>query len=281
MAVNVKNAFIAKPMDAGTAFSFAPGAYPLPTDATTALAAGILDTDHGAVDENGFSVAPTRNSDKIKTFGGGTFVSTQTEYEEQVKITFLEDDNVNVLKSVFGAANVIVESAAKKTIYHTDDELPLMTWIIQAEYGQKSKRYVVEFARVVEVAEAKSDHKAPTQWELTLDVFQGSTGKYVIEYREDESVAVPSSATVTITGTPTGGDFTLSVGGQTTAPIAYNATAANVKSALEALSTVGAGNATVTGSAGGPYSVTLANGGTVTGNGSGLTGGTTPGVTIS
>lgn len=156
-----------------------------------------------------------------------------------------------------------------------------MSWVIQAEYAAKAKRFVIQYARVVEVAESKSDHKAPTQWELTLDVFQGNNGRYVIEYREDSSVPVPSSATVTITGTPTGGDFTLSVGGQTTASIVYNATASVVKSALEALSTVGSGNATVTGSAGGPYSVSLANGGTITGDGSGLTGGTTPGVTVS
>lgn len=56
-----------------------------------------------------------------------------------------------------------------------------------------------------------------------------------------------------------------------------------VKSALEALSTVGAGNATVTGSAGGPYSVALVTAGvaTVSADGSGLTGGTSPGVTVS
>ncbi|MBM4722531.1 hypothetical protein GS439_06765 [Rhodococcus hoagii] len=85
-------------------------------------------------------------------------------------------------------------------------------------------------------------------------------------------IAKPSTAyTVTIGGSPTGGTFTLSVGGQTTAGIAYNATAAAVKSALEALSTVGTGDANVTGSAGGPYTVSLANGGVLTGSGASLT----------
>jgi len=44
--------------------------------------------------------------------------------------------------------------------------------------------------------------------------------------------------TVTITGTPVGGTFTLTWNGQTTAAIAYNATAAQVQSALAALSNV-------------------------------------------
>ncbi|MGV9744591.1 hypothetical protein ACWDTG_06715 [Rhodococcus zopfii] len=80
-----------------------------------------------------------------------------------------------------------------------------------------------------------------------------------------------STSTVTIGGSPTGGTFTLTVGGQTTAGIAYNAAASAVQSALEALSTVGAGKATVTGSAGGPYIVVLSDGGIITASGSGLT----------
>jgi hypothetical protein len=51
--------------------------------------------------------------------------------------------------------------------------------------------------------------------------------------------------------------FTVTFGGQTTASIAAAATAAQVQAALEALSTVGAGNVTDTGSAGGPYTVTF------------------------
>jgi hypothetical protein len=53
--------------------------------------------------------------------------------------------------------------------------------------------------------------------------------------------------TLTITGAPTGGTFRLSFRGVATANIAYNATAPVVQAALEALSTVGAGNVTATG----------------------------------
>lgn len=60
---------------------------------------------------------------------------------------------------------------------------------------------------------------------------------------------------VTLTIDATGGTFTLTFGGQTTAAIAENATAATVQAALEALSTIGAGNVQVVGSAGGPYTI--------------------------
>ena len=59
--------------------------------------------------------------------------------------------------------------------------------------------------------------------------------------------------TVTITGTPTGGTFTLSFQGETTAPIPRNATAAQVQAALEALNQIDPGDVT---GAGGPLPAT-------------------------
>lgn len=89
--------------------------------------------------------------------------------------------------------------------------------------------------------------------------------------------------TVTISGAPSGGTFTLSYGGEATAPIAYNAPAATVKAAVEALAGIGAGNTTVTGT--GPYVITF--GGALAGrnlqqlgSASAFTGGTTPAVAV-
>jgi len=91
--------------------------------------------------------------------------------------------------------------------------------------------------------------------------------------------------TVTITGAPTGGTFTITWSGQTTTAIAYNATAATVQTALEALSNIAPGDVVVTGNAGGPYTLTW--GGTQLGENvaaptatASFTGGTSPGVTI-
>lgn len=91
--------------------------------------------------------------------------------------------------------------------------------------------------------------------------------------------------TVTISGSPTGGTFVLVFQDQATTDIAFNATAATVQAALRALSTIGGSNVNVTGSAGGPYTVTFA--GTladmkldVMNATSDLTGGTSPAVTV-
>jgi len=73
-------------------------------------------------------------------------------------------------------------------------------------------------------------------------------------------------------GGATAGTFTLSLRGKTTAGIAYNAAASAVKTAIVALDDgIEAADVTVTGSAGGPYTVTVP--GVLTGSGAGLTGG--------
>lgn len=53
--------------------------------------------------------------------------------------------------------------------------------------------------------------------------------------------------TISAPGSPTGGTFMITFNGQTTAPIAYNATATTVRTALQALSNVGANGVTVSG----------------------------------
>src|SRR3954470_2301628 len=93
--------------------------------------------------------------------------------------------------------------------------------------------------------------------------------------------------TVTITGTPTGGTFTLTLEGATTAAIAFNAAAAAVAAAVAALPNVGTGNVTGGGGALPGTPVTL----TFTGDlakrniapitaAAALTGGTTPAIAV-
>lgn len=93
--------------------------------------------------------------------------------------------------------------------------------------------------------------------------------------------------TLTITGTPTGGTFTLNYAGQVTTAIAYNASAATVQAALVALSNIGPNDVVVTGGPGPgtPYVVTFTDDLQATNvvmlvEGEAFTGGTSPVMTI-
>ena len=95
--------------------------------------------------------------------------------------------------------------------------------------------------------------------------------------------------TLTVTGTPTGGTFKLQFKGQRTVAIAYNAAAAAVVTALEVLSTIGAGGVTATGTLASPtFAVVITFAGNnaaraqplITVVESALTGGTTPAAAV-
>jgi len=108
----------------------------------------------------------------------------------------------------------------------------------------------------------------------------------------DRDVAVVTQArydelqSITVTGTPTGGTFVLRFGGQNTSAIAYNASASAVQTALQALSSIGSGNALVTGANGGPWTVDFtgtlgyASQALITLQTNSLTGGSSPSVAI-
>ncbi|MGW4114822.1 phage tail tube protein [Actinosynnema sp. NPDC004786] len=94
--------------------------------------------------------------------------------------------------------------------------------------------------------------------------------------------------TITVTGGPTGGDFTLTAQGGTTGDIPWNATAAQIMTALVALPNIDASDVIVTGGPlpGSPVVVTWTGRyqgqaqTLITVDDSGLTGGTTPEITV-
>ena len=113
-------------------------------------------------------------------------------------------------------------------------------------------------------------------WQITFqgslasqDLPQSTTNVSAI-YLTSGSTATPADSTITNGGTSgaadevqqvaitgaVGGTFTLSYGGQTTAPLAYNATASDVQSGLH-LSSLGEGGVSVSGPAGGPWVITF------------------------
>lgn len=125
-------------------------------------------------------------------------------------------------------------------------------------------------------------------WVAVHTADPGKTGASEATGLARQAVAENEVQTVTITGTPTGGTFTLTYSAQETAAIAYNATAADVQAALEALSNIDDGDVLC---AGGPFPGTpvtveftgnLANTNValMTADSTGLTGGTTPDVTV-
>ncbi len=98
------------------------------------------------------------------------------------------------------------------------------------------------------------------RWNVT---FQGSlAGQPLTALTADGSSLTPANEIqlVTLPTGLTGGTFTLTFGANTTATTVYNAAASLVQTRLQAIASIGSGNATVAGSDGGPYTVTFVSG---------------------
>lgn len=98
--------------------------------------------------------------------------------------------------------------------------------------------------------------------QLTIDgnrLLPHNPGAIITEFvKGDDSPATNEVQKVTLVNAAAG-TFTLTYSGQTTAAIAYNASAATVKSALEALSNIAVDDITVTKAANGTYTITFIN----------------------
>lgn len=196
----------------------------------------------------------------------------------------LSDANGNLLVETPGAANF---GASQKL----EPGGPARQFLL---YGIRKRegRFLYEvdaydYATLANIGERKFG-KRGTAAELTYEpspsgYFMGMVdGEYVPIIKHTfvggdawEATGVPVPATYTVAlGSPSAGNFTLTFRGNTTASIAHNATAATVKSALVALDDgFTSTHWDVTGSSGGPYSVTTP-GGALSGSGTGLTDGT-------
>lgn len=240
----------------------------------------------GFVSEDGVTGTEDRSINEVVAWGGDIIAYLQESFSVEWQMKLLQIMNADIARLAYGDDNVAVTEATAAhgnwlAIKVNKNALPKKTVWVDSFYadgseGVKRMRWVAPRAQVSEKGDFQTVHTDISGHELTLKLLPDAAGNNAYIYLDDGQVVAlpaPTSWTATLTGPPTAGTFTLTVGGQTTSGIAYNATVPAVQSALTSLSTVGAGNATVTGSAGGPYSVTLTQGGTLTGSGSGLTGG--------
>lgn len=155
---------------------------------------------------------------------------------------------------------------------------PTVDWLASEHFSVKRGGITIDYTTVPADANGRRIIRGGTA--MGKITASDKYGPYLPQTNEVQTIAV--------TGSPTGGTFTLTWSGQTTAPIPYNATAAQVKAALEALSNINPGDVDVTG---GPLPGTAVvvtfkgqyigtDVATITDTSAGLTGGTTPDVGI-
>lgn len=271
MAVNSANARIFG--SDSDAIYLAPLGTPLPTSIDDPLNPAFEDI--GWIHSDGITETFTGSKSEIRGHQGQRVVRTRIETpgttigfhalesKPQTKGLRYDEKSVSVTNGVRkvrrGAGQKVQARAAVVDVFDADDVTV-------------KERHVIERFEIV----ADGDR-----------VFAGSDiagfpflGEIIGDYDSYESAGVSQTADewdVTISGTPTGGTYTLSVNGFATAGIAYNANAAAVAAAVNALSGVtGVSGVTASGTVKLVFPVAVV----LSADGSNLTGGTDPDVTV-
>lgn len=160
----------------------------LPVDATTAF--GETWDRLGLVGEDGLAPAGERNLESIRDWAGDIVADLQSDHSSSFTFPLLEVFNANVLKTVFGDANVITTAAtATKGTLHTIVEdgaqLPFAAYGWDMRYIEKKMRILVPNGKITTVEETPFVVSGLNMFTVTVSAYKDENGKKVYRYYDD------------------------------------------------------------------------------------------------
>lgn len=164
-----------------------------PTDASTALDAAFKTA--GYVGESGLTEATERSTEKVKAWGGDIVKVLQTDFSVTYVFTFLETMNTDVLKTVYGDANVTETAASPtagtlRTIKINADTLPHKSFVFDMKDGDNRIRIHVPDGQVTEVGEVTYNDGELVGYEVTIEAFRDTDlGANALKYLDDGRVS--------------------------------------------------------------------------------------------
>ena len=182
------NVLAGKPLATG-GVSMAPLGTTAPTDATTALPASWK--SGGYVGEDGLTETTDRSTEKIKAWGGDTVKVVQTDFAVTYQFTFIETLNADVLKVVYGAANVTTTAASstKGTLHKVlvkGDELPPTAFVFDMRDGDARIRIHVPQGQITEVGEITYSDSEVIGYTLTVEALPDAVvGANAVKFLDD------------------------------------------------------------------------------------------------
>lgn len=178
--MNASNVTAAKPKVKGSIFN-APLGSTLPKDAISELDSAF--NSLGYVSEEGISNSNSPSSQNVKAWGGDIVLSTQTEKADTFKFKLIEALNINVLKTVYGDANVTGTLATGITIAAGSEETEALSWVIDSVLkGGVLKRTVIPNGKITAIDEITNADNSPIGYGITLTLTPDENGKTHYEY---------------------------------------------------------------------------------------------------
>ena len=161
----------------------------IPADEVVALNAAIK--AYGYIGEDGLTETVGRSTEKVKAWGGDTVKVLQTDFSVTYSFTFLESANAEVLKAVFGAANVTVTPATSTTgtkiaVKRNSEPLPHQVFVFEIKDGNARNRIVVPDGQITEIGDITYNDGGVISYEVTVEAFYNEAiGGQSVSYTDD------------------------------------------------------------------------------------------------
>lgn len=184
---------VARAAITGAIFLYPVSGATLPTDATTALSGGI---NLGYIGDEGITPTRTVETEDTKDMNGDTVYTAQTDFVREYQATFLQVDNVDIKKAIFGDLNVTATAAdvthgARIAVEDKGEPAEKRPIVVHTTSGVKVHREVVPVAQVSSVEYGPYVGTAVRSYTVTFKAFKDSDGTFVYEYDDD---GVPDEA---------------------------------------------------------------------------------------
>jgi hypothetical protein len=180
MAQTVGNVSAGKPAIGGAIWRAAKGTT-APTDATTTLAADFKAL--GYCSEDGLTNSNSPETTDIKAWGGDTVLNIQEEKSDTFQFTLIEVLNEEVLKAIYGSANVSGTLATGIEIQANADEQEEAVWAIDMVMNSNTvKRVVIPHGKISEIGDISYTDSDAVGYEVTVTALPDSSGNTHYEY---------------------------------------------------------------------------------------------------
>lgn len=144
----------------------------LPTDATTNLAEAFVTLGHVSAD--GVTNTNTPSTATIKDWNGDSVLVMYNEKEDTFKFKLLDASNGDMLKYIYGASNVKVETGTIE-IAATNGELPGKVMVIDMILkNNKLKRIVIPCASISAIGDIVYKSSDAVAYDLTVSAVKAT-----------------------------------------------------------------------------------------------------------
>lgn len=185
---SVANVAAAKPYAGGGVY-YGVLTVPLPTDASTALDAGLKAL--GYVSEDGIRPSRDTSVEKIKAFGGDIVAALVSGDERSFEFTLLEVFSKDVNEFLYGTSNVTyvapTASVGSKVSVQDKAYKPVQCVLVfELKHGAKRRRIVVPIADPTVTGEEPYTDGSLSAYTLTVEALKNTGGVRVYDYLEND-----------------------------------------------------------------------------------------------